>query len=237
MRRSGTRGRLTFGQSVLSFYDSLRAPGHLPAGVSPILPPTQEEVRKYREMFFQRYFNDHHKRVFVIGVNPGRFGSGETGIPFTDPVALQDACGVDNDLRKRRELSSSFIYRVIERLGGARVFYKSFYLTAASPIGFVSGGKNQNYYDSSALLKRVTPFIARSLREQCDIGAKSQAVILGKGLNYQNMAKWNEELGLFSELTALEHPRFIMQYRRNELAWHVERYCEVLTQTRSLRSR
>jgi len=61
-------------------------------------------IRNYVESFFRKYFSDNNKRVFVFGINPGRFGAGLTGITFTDPVALAEFCGIQNNLPQNREL-------------------------------------------------------------------------------------------------------------------------------------
>ena len=67
-----------------------------------------------------------------------------TGIPFTDPVRLRDICGIENDFQNKPELSSDFIYRLIDVMGGPRHFYKHYYIGAVSPLGFVKNGKNFN---------------------------------------------------------------------------------------------
>ena len=50
------------------------------------------------------------QRHLLLGINPGRFGGGVTGIPFTDPIRLQNVCGIENNFEKKQELSSVFIY-------------------------------------------------------------------------------------------------------------------------------
>jgi hypothetical protein len=53
------------------------------------------------------------------------------------------------------------------------------------------------------------------------------AVSLGRR-NGEFLRKLNEELGLFDRIEILDHPRFLMQYRRKGLAENVARYVEVL---------
>ena len=43
---------------------------------------------------------------------------------------------------------------------------------------------------------------------------RSVAFVLGCGKNSQYLRQANAEKGWFDELVAIEHPRFIMQYRR-----------------------
>src|SRR5262245_14848932 len=104
-------------------------------------PYEERAVRGYVRAFLDRFFADDDERTLVIGINPGRFGAGITGVTFTDPVALADFCGIPNDMPRRRELSSVFVYELVERMGGAEAFYKRFFLTAASPLGFTRNGK------------------------------------------------------------------------------------------------
>ena len=131
------RKRLTFGNKVFQFYKTLTPPYITLKGIEVIQPHENHEIWGYMEKFYDKFFQDTRNRVFVFGINPGRFGSGTTGITFTDPVALESICGITNKLVKRREISSEFIYKFIEHWGGARLFYRDFFLTAISPLGFV----------------------------------------------------------------------------------------------------
>lgn len=216
--------RLTFGNKVLAFHKTLTLP-HTPKGIEVIRPYESQEVLEYMEKFFNKFFQDARKRVFVLGINPGRFGSGTTGIPFTDPVALENVCGIANTLAKRRETSSEFMYQFIEHWGGPRDFYRDFFLTAVSPIGFVRNGVNCNYYDDPTLFRAVRPFIVDTLTTQLAFGAQTKtAIILGSGKNQKIFSDLNREYGWFKEVHALEHPRFIMQYRRKYMQDYLEKY-------------
>ena len=119
-----------------------------------------------------------------------------------------------NNIDKRHELSSKFIYDMINALGGAEKFYKHIYITAVSPLGFVSNGKNLNYYDIPELAEKWTPFIVRTLQEQADF-CKNRSVCysLGQGKNFKFLQRLNETYEIFDVVQALPHPRWIMQYR------------------------
>jgi hypothetical protein len=195
-------------------------------------PYRDARVRRYVHEFLQRYFDDNESRVLVFGINPGRFGAGITGVTFTDPIALADLCGIPNDLPRRRELSSIFVYDFIERVGGVRTFYRRFFLTAASPLGFTRRGRNLNYYDDPSLARAVTPFIAHSIERQIALGGRrDHAIVLGKGANMNFMSRLNAEHGFFQQIHALEHPRPIMQYRRRQLEHYLSRYVDVFRET------
>jgi hypothetical protein len=169
--------------------------------------------------------------VLVFGINPGRFGAGITGITFTDPVALETFCGIKNNLSKKRELSSVFIYEFIELWGGPKKFYRDFFLTAVSPLGFVKNNRNFNFYDHPALLHDIKPFLIRSIESQLAFGARREAVIvLGTGRIKQVFEDLNRECSFFKTVHAVEHPRFIMQYRRRKLSDYLRRYSEVFRQ-------
>jgi hypothetical protein len=195
-------------------------------------PYADRRVRGYVRAFAQRFLGDNEPRVLVLGINPGRFGAGITGVTFTDPVALADDCGIPNDLPRRRELSSIFVYEVIRALGGPDEFYRRFFLTAVSPLGFVKAGLNYNYYGERALRRAVTPFVVEAIRSQIALGGRrDQAIVLGTGANHDFVRRLNDELRFFDEVHALEHPRWVMQYRRRRVDTWVAKYADVLGRT------
>jgi hypothetical protein len=170
------------------------------------------------EKFYNKYYNDSLGRKLILGINPGRFGAGITGIPFTDPVMLENECGIKNDFDKRAELSSDFIYRLINTMGNPTSFYKRFFIGSVSPLGFMLNGKNFNYYDSKELQRAIKPFIISNLVKQIGLGINSRVCYcLGQGKNYEYLNFLNIELKLFDEIIPLPHPRWVMQYRRKKL--------------------
>lgn len=219
----------TFGTNVYNFLSELKLSVSLPQEIETINPLESPDARKYAGQFYEKFFHDNNKRTFVIGINPGRFGSAFTGVNFTDPVALEEDCGIKNDLIKKRELSSQFIYSFIRTWGGAEKFYNSFYMTALSPIGFTKNGLNYNYYDSKELLELTLPFIKQTLQTQTSFGATSKAVLIGTGKNLKYFSQINEELGLFDAVYPVEHPRYIMQYKRKSLDLYLDRYYQAFS--------
>src|SRR5688500_19862347 len=103
-------------------------------------PYTDPRIQSYLRTFLEKYFSDNRERTLILGINPGRFGAGITGVTFTDPVALADECGIPNDLARKRELSSRFIYAAINHLGGPEVFFQRCLLSAVCPLGFTRRG-------------------------------------------------------------------------------------------------
>jgi len=209
---------MTFADRILDFYSTLKIKEQLPQGVEILNPYKKAEVMKVCTAFYNKYYNDTKGRIMILGINPGRFGAGVTGIPFTDPIKLEKDCGIKNNFEKRGELSSDFIYRLIDIMGGPDHFYRHFYLGAVSPLGFVKDGKNYNYYDSRELTHTLKAFITRSLVEQIGFGIMfKRCYVLGQGKNYDYLKMLNLDLKLFDELIPLPHPRWVMQYRRKQL--------------------
>lgn len=214
---------------MIDFYRHLKPPRLGDVDVETLFPYRDPDVRTCMEAFYGRFFSDREARVFVIGINPGRFGGGTTGVPFTDPVSLERQCGITNDFPKRRELSAEFVEAVIERMGGPKAFYASFFITAVSPVGFTKDGKNYNYYDDRRLTEAVTPFIVRTMRAQLEFGARRDvAIILGTGKNFDFFSRLNAAHRLFERLLVVDHPRFIMQYRRRRVGEYLDRYERIL---------
>lgn len=187
------------------------------------------EVQQYVNLFLRKFYDDQCKRIFLLGINPGRLGGGLTGISFTDPYALKNYCGIHNRLPAQRELSSDFIYQVILAFGGAEHFFQHFFMSAVCPLGFVKDSRNFNYYDDPGLLKLVTPFIRSTLQQQIAFGAnRKELVCIGTGNNAGFLESLNMELGYFEKVITLPHPRFIMQYRRKQAADYIQSYVDTL---------
>lgn len=223
----------TFGDKAYRFFTTLRFPRRLPPGVAVMNPYGDRAVRSCFRAFLSRFFGDSRGRVLILGINPSRFGAGITGVAFTDPVAMRDFCGVPNAMGDVREVSSTFVYQVIDALGGPRKFYRDFFLTATCPLGFTRRGVNYNFYDDPRLQAAATPFIVRTLKAQIAMGGRSDvAVVLGTGKLKAYLDRLNAEHRLFGRLVALEHPRFIMQYRRKRVPEYVRKYREALAKLR-----
>jgi hypothetical protein len=221
--------KLTQSYAILNFYRQLRPDLHLEEGVAIMNPFADEQAWQLAEAFYHKFYNDTHPRRFIFGINPGRFGAGVTGVPFTDPIRLKEVCGIDNDLPRKAELSSLFIYAMIEAYGGARAFYHDFYITALSPLGFTKNGVNLNYYDDKSLMKSIEPFMVDCIRQQQKtITTTDICFCLGEGTNYKIFQKLNERYGFFKQITPLPHPRWIMQYRRKKVDEFVQLYVEKL---------
>lgn len=221
---------MAFAERVLTFSRELQVPSiPLPEGFSWLFPYEQAETQRVMALFYWKYYADDQPRFFVFGINPGRFGAGITGVPFTDPVRLAEDCGIANAFAQKQELSAQFIWQVIRAFGGPERFFKHFYITALSPLGFVRRGVNVNYYDDRQLLRAVEPFLVWNLRTQISFGARREvALCVGEGQNFRIFQRLNAEHGFFDRIEALPHPRWVMQYRRKSADAYVEQYLQVL---------
>ena len=220
---------MTWASQVLSFYQSLNFPAALPKGIEVMNPFGDKAAMEVCRKFYNRFYNDTQSRRIILGINPGRFGGGTTGIPFTDPIKLEQHCNIPNTLPKKAELSSDFIYQMIAANGGPESFYSRFFISAVCPLGFTLDGKNLNYYDSKPLEKIAREFIIETLQAQLKFPLDgSVAYCLGEGQNYKYLTKLNSEHSLFKRIIALPHPRFIMQYRRKKISEYIKIYTQHL---------
>ena len=220
--------------SYANFYEVFIAPLKIPEGLPEdvdVLYPFSGNVIDLVCAFYNKFYQDENPRVMLIGINPGRFGAGVTGIPFTDPIRLANDCGIGNQLVKKQELSSVFIYDMIHQFGGVRKFYSHFFFSSVSPLGFVKDGKNMNYYDSKALQQRLEYYMVDSLKKQMALGARDDvAFSLGMGKNHEFLLFLNEKYQLFGRVEALPHPRWIMQYRLKSRDQYIDEYLARLSQ-------
>ena len=225
----------TFAEKVISFYSKIDFSGSLPDGIT-IMNPFQSnpDVMGIAEKFYRKFYSDFNERYLILGINPGRFGAGLTGIPFTDTNNLSCKCGIKTEGIDSREMSSVFIYDMIDEFGGVQKFYSKYLISAVCPLGFTAQGKkgkevNYNYYDSRDLVTSVTPFIVENLIKQLDFGIiRDTGFCLGTGKNYRFLSNLNSSYGFFRQIIPLEHPRFIMQYRLKQKPVYIKRYLEFL---------
>ena len=221
----------TFADKVIAFNKNLNFTGNLPPGIS-IMNPFREDgkIMPVSSAFYQKYYNDTNTRYMVLGINPGRFGGGVTGVPFTDSKRLKNECGIPYSGKETHEPSSVFVYEVINAYGGPEVFYRKFYINSVCPLGFTATGKNgkevnYNYYDSKELTAAVYDFIVQSIQQQISFGIDTDVCFcFGTGKNEKFLRQLNEEQHFFGKIVALEHPRFVMQYKTKSKQVYIDKY-------------
>ena len=220
--------KVTLSEQILDFYFTMPKDLPLPEGVETTYPYDDRETQRVTSEFFEKYYADNAPRGFLVGINPGRFGSGITGIGFTDAVTLEQYCNIPNSFEKRVETSAAFIFEVIEAYGGAEKFYKDFYITSVMPMGLLTDGKNYNYYDDKKTENSLERFIKESMDKQLSFGKYHRDIIcIGRGKNLKYLEAYNEKYGVFDSIYTVPHPRWVMQYRRKEKHKHIDGYLDV----------
>jgi hypothetical protein len=222
---------MTFAEKVIHFNKQLDFKGTLPYGIN-IMNPFKEnpQVNNLTEQFYTKYYNDNNKRHMILGINPGRFGGGVTGIPFTDSKRLKAVCNINYEGKETHEPSSVFVYEVIEAFGEAEEFYSHIYINSICPLGFTATTKtgkeiNYNYYDSKELTAAVYDFIIENIKKQIDLGNYTDTCFcFGTGKSEKFLRTLNDKHGFFKNIVALEHPRFIMQYKSKTKQQYIDKY-------------
>lgn len=221
----------TFAERVIAFNSSVDFTGALPAGVR-IMNPFKENKNSLviSSAFYKKYYNDNNNRRLILGINPGRFGAGLTGVPFTDPKRLAEKCGLEFPGPLAHEPSSVFMYNMIDAYGGPEAFYGRFYINSICPLGFTMKndlGKevNYNFYDSKALINAVHDFMVENIHQQIALGVSTDVCFcLGSGKNEKILLQLNAAHGFFKKIVALEHPRYVMQYKSKSMQEYIDKY-------------
>ena len=220
----------TFGDKVIDFNSNLHYPDKLPPGFQVINPfMDNPETLDVSNQFYNKFYNDFNKRKFIVGINPSRHGAGVTGVPFTDTKRLESVCGITMHSAHTHEVSSVFMYEMIEQFGGAEKFYKQFYINSPFPLAIVRKAKggnwlNANYYDYSYLYEALKDYMIMSLKDHISLGLDTSVVFVLGVKNAQFIHKLNKEAKLFDSLKVLEHPRYIQQYKFKEKQTYIDKY-------------
>lgn len=228
----------TFADKVIDFNCNLNYTGELPEGFQVINPYLENpETMVVMSQFYYKYYNDFKQRRLIIGINPGRHGAGVTGIPFTDTKHLESVCRIKFESAHTHEVSSVFMYDMIEEYGGAEKFYQEFYINSPFPLAIIrqaENGKwlNANYYDDPALFNMTENFMISSLQKHISLGLDiSEVFVLGRK-NVKYIEKLNRKVRLFNRITVLEHPRYIQQYKMKEKQFYIDKYILAFNHTK-----
>jgi hypothetical protein len=229
----------TVAERIIEFNRSLSFKGTLPPHIR-IMNPFQEDEQaaSVSEAFYGKYYNDNNPRRLILGINPGRFGAGATGVPFTDPKRLIEKVGIEYHGKLLHEPSSVFVYEMMDAFGGAQTFYRNFYINSVCPLGFTivdknGKEKNYNYYDSKDLLAAVKEFAVWNIKKQIAIsGTGDICYCMGTGTNLKILQQLNQKHHFFNTIVPLEHPRFIVQYRHKQKEHYIREYVRKLNEHR-----
>ena len=202
-------------EDILAYYNSISPDWKLPKDVSLLYPFDDPNTKQAMRAFYSKYYKSSKKRWMILGINPGRLGAGVTGVPFTDPKILEQELKIKNPFPKKHELSSIYVYELINSFGGPRKFYQSFFVSSVCPLGFTKNGINYNYYDDKELYNKVEKHIIKYIEKQLSLPIRTDvAFSWGKGKNYKFLKALNDHHQWFDHIIPQAHPRWVMQYRR-----------------------
>ncbi len=196
------------------------------------------KIKEITKAFYKKYYNDHKKRVLILGSSPARKGTAVTGIPFEDAHHLYQETGIMMDNYYINKSSSQFLYDVMEKYGGCEKFYNDFFMNFVCPLGIVNLNEkgnevNANYYENKKLKAILSNFIIESLKRQITFGIDTSVCFcIGSGENYKFLMEINSQYHFFDKIIALEHPRFIMQYHSIEKEKYLDKYIGYLNNKR-----
>ena len=73
---------MNLAEKIIAFNQALTFEEPIPEGIR-IMNPYRENPEAFRvsSLFYRKYYADDQPRRFILGINPGRFGAGVTGIP------------------------------------------------------------------------------------------------------------------------------------------------------------
>ena len=113
-----------------------------------------------QRLYIER-FGATRKRVVLLGMNPGPFGMGQTGVPFGEVSRVREFLGIEAEVGRpaqehpdrpvqgfactRSEVSGSRVWGLVEeRWGSAANFFAEHYVANYCPLLFMEeGGKNR----------------------------------------------------------------------------------------------
>ena len=175
--------------------------------------------RHVMENFWATFYPEGPPPQVICGLNPGRHGAGLTGVPFRDFKTLSKWMQGIN--RQDAEPSAQFFAKVVEAVG-VEAFFKRFYVTNISAVGYVRDGKNLNYHDLPEVALRV---VERNFMEEMASVQPTRIIALGKH-PYATVGKLlSSSVG---DIAYLPHPSWIMTYRRREADDWLGRYIDAL---------
>ena len=174
--------------------------------------------REVADAFWSTYYPKDLPREVICGLNPGRLGAGLTGVPFTDFFSLSK--WLPGIKRNDSEASAQFFFQVVQAVG-VEAFFKRFYVTNVSAVGFLKAGKNLNYHD---LPQAALEVVECNFHEEMRTVAPTRVIALGR----HAYASVKKNVPTDVEVSYLAHPSWIMTYRRRETDAWVQRYIDTL---------
>ncbi|MGB5366792.1 MAG: uracil-DNA glycosylase family protein [Polyangiales bacterium] len=164
--------------------------------VTHVYNPLQYAKRPH-ELYLSR-FGSGSKEVVMVGMNPGPFGMGQTGVPFGDVGFVRDWMGIEAPVDRpasehpkrpvlgfdceRSEVSGSRLWGwARERFGTPEHFFSRFFVLNYCPLLFIEAtGRNRTPDKlSSGERTALLPACDQALREA--VAILSPALVVGVG--------------------------------------------------------
>ncbi len=222
---------MTVAEKIIEFNKNLSYQDKIGPGFDVLNPFEGNELAlAAMEQFYTKFYNDQAKRRLILGINPGRHGAGITGIPFTDTKRLESHAGITMEAHSH-EISSVFVYDMIDAYGGVEKFYNDFYINSPFPLALIQektpgNWVNLNYYDDKQLYEQLKPFMLESLQKHIDIGIEQDVVFIMGKKNAQFIKPIIQENQLFDRIEILDHPRYIQQYKMKQKPEYIAQYLD-----------
>ncbi len=224
---------MTVADRIIAFNKNLSYTKALPEGFD-VLNPFQNHPETVDAMsrFYRKFYKDQQQRHLILGINPGRHGAGITGIPFTDTKRLEQYAGITMEAHSH-EVSSVFVYDMIDAYGGATDFYSDCYINSPFPLALLQEKKpgrwiNVNYYDDASLFAQLKDYMVETLRKHIAIGMNQDKVLILGKKNAAYLKPLIEEHQLFQEILVVDHPRYIQQYKFKQRDEYIAQYIHKL---------
>ena len=148
--------------------------------------------------FLDTYGTSTPREVVLLGMNPGPWGMGQTGVPFGDPTWVKDWMGLQASVNKpvtehpkrkilgldspRSEVSGSRLYGwANSRFGTAERFFDRFFLLNYCPLAFLESTGRNRTPDKLPAAEKAPLFAAcdAALRAKIDILAPTYLIGVG----------------------------------------------------------
>ena len=154
-------------------------------------------ARRPHELYLSR-FGSAPKEVVLVGMNPGPFGMGQTGVPFGDVGFVRDWMGIDAPVDRpalehpkrpvlgfdceRSEVSGSRLWGwAKKRFGTPEHFFSRFFVLNYCPLLFIESTGRNRTPDKLAADERAAllPACDRALRDAIEM--LSPTLVVGVG--------------------------------------------------------
>jgi len=220
---------MTISKEVIALYDKPPFPTVVGNHVQ-IHNPFDDPAKKDAiYAFCEKFYNDDKPRLHLLGINPSRLTDTSSGVNYTDGFALDNLCGIDNEFSKTRELTSKFFYMVVEKMGGAALFYANIFAWALMPLSVTKDNSYKNYYENDVIEQLRAIVLANVNWLNKNVPATGVAVILGTGENKNSFQKLVGYPFGYKKITYLPHPRWVMQYNSAKLDYYINMYVDALS--------